>query len=309
MKGKEVETSVVLSTYNGEKYVIEQLESIYNQTKKVDEVIIKDDCSDDDTVNLVKKFIEQRHLSNWKVVVNCQNLGWKKNFVEGLYLTHGQFIFFCDQDDIWHEDKVEKMVGLMKNNPRILLLTSDYDILRMENDKSYVKKKAGNSALLERYVPKGNVISVHYPGCTYCISVRMIPLYKKYWKEIIPHDAFAWSIANIFGRLFILHEELITYRRHSNTVTGRSIENREQRIAHLRSFRTLITMYRFLILGMKKPVLKIEEINKIEKWNKNRYAVIMERKMVAALSNLFYIKYYNSVAQYIMDIVYSISEV
>ena len=76
--------SIVLSSYNGEQDIIEQLQSINEQTRKPDEVLICDDCSTDGTVNLVQNYIEKKRLKNWKLVVNKQNKGWRKNFIDGI---------------------------------------------------------------------------------------------------------------------------------------------------------------------------------------------------------------------------------
>ena len=97
--------SLVMATYNGAKYLNEQLDSIKNQTLKLDEVIIVDDVSTDDTSYLVEKYISNHQL-NWMFIKNEKNLGYKGNFKKGLAHASGDVIFLCDQDDIWHPDKV-----------------------------------------------------------------------------------------------------------------------------------------------------------------------------------------------------------
>lgn len=72
--------SVVMTTYNGQKYLLEQLESLRNQTFKIDEVIIMDDCSQDETPNLIRKYIADNDLKGWKLIENQTNQGWKKKF-------------------------------------------------------------------------------------------------------------------------------------------------------------------------------------------------------------------------------------
>ena len=76
--------SVVISTYNGSKYILEQLDSIRNQTRRADEVMIIDDCSTDDTVEKINNFLKKYNLNNWKIVKNVENKGWKRNFMEGI---------------------------------------------------------------------------------------------------------------------------------------------------------------------------------------------------------------------------------
>ncbi len=106
--------SVVMTTYNGKKHIYEQLCSLANQTRKPDQLLIFDDCSTDDTVSIVKRFIEMKNLCNWKIIENESNLGWRKNFMFGLLKAEGDYIFPCDQDDIWSEDKIEKMTDIFR---------------------------------------------------------------------------------------------------------------------------------------------------------------------------------------------------
>lgn len=95
--------SVALATYNGEKYIEKQLDSIRNQTIKPDEVVIVDDKSSDRTVALINEFIAVNNLVNWKLFVNEKNVGYRKNFYNALKKVTGEVIFLSDQDDEWHK--------------------------------------------------------------------------------------------------------------------------------------------------------------------------------------------------------------
>ena len=98
--------SIALCTYNGSKYLIDQLESLKNQTLKADELIVCDDCSTDDTIEILKKY---KDILNIKLFINDSNLGVTKNFEKAISLCSGDIIFLCDQDDIWESKKIEKM--------------------------------------------------------------------------------------------------------------------------------------------------------------------------------------------------------
>lgn len=91
--------SVVMTSYNGEPYIVQQLESLKEQTRKPDEVLILDDCSKDSTIAILKEYIRDNALENWKVVENNHNVGWRKNFFDGISIAQGELIFTCDQDD------------------------------------------------------------------------------------------------------------------------------------------------------------------------------------------------------------------
>ena len=115
-------TGVILSTYNGKLYIKEQLLSLLNQTRKIDTVLIIDDCSTDNTVSIIREFINYNRLSNWKVLINEQNQGWKQNFYNGIDKIEADIIFPCDQDDIWHLNKVESMSAILEHNSNIMVL-------------------------------------------------------------------------------------------------------------------------------------------------------------------------------------------
>ena len=111
--------SIVMSTYNGEKYIVDQLDSIRKQSRMPDEVLIFDDCSTDRTVNIVTNYIQDNNLKNWKIKVNTQNKGWRQNFMDGMWSSSGDVVFPCDQDDIWRPDKIAKMTKILEEHSHV----------------------------------------------------------------------------------------------------------------------------------------------------------------------------------------------
>ena len=117
--------TVLITTYNGQDYILDQMKSIYNQTITPDEVVIIDDHSSDDTVKIIEDFINMNNLSSWLLLENKNNKGWKANFHDGISLTHGEAVLFCDQDDIWMPRKIEIEVGLLEENPDANVICSE----------------------------------------------------------------------------------------------------------------------------------------------------------------------------------------
>lgn len=117
--------SIVMATYNGKNFIEEQLESLRNQTLVADEVIIADDRSTDGTYEFILDYIKSHSLEKWSVYRNENNLGYSKNFSKLLMKASGEIIFLADQDDIWHNDKVEQMYSVMESNKQIQLLASN----------------------------------------------------------------------------------------------------------------------------------------------------------------------------------------
>jgi len=100
--------SIVICTYNGEAYLASQLDSIFQQTYPHIEIIAVDDCSTDNTINILNQYAQQyKHM---KLIQNEQNLGYIKNFEKGMSLCQGSFIAPCDQDDVWVPTKISIMI-------------------------------------------------------------------------------------------------------------------------------------------------------------------------------------------------------
>ena len=210
--------SIALTTYNGADYLREQLDSIKKQTLQPDEVIIVDDVSSDGTLDLVNEYIKDNNLSSkWIVFQNKQNVGWKVNFRKAIELCSGDIVFLCDQDDIWEEDKIESMFDVIRDNPGIDVLASNY--MRIDHrgtiiDNSLSNKKAISKLCLMRF---GFIIN--RPGCTYCFRKKIMDEIKGIDNEDIPHDTVLWIISIIKGTLFLYNKVTTRYRFHRNSTT------------------------------------------------------------------------------------------
>lgn len=121
-----MKTSVVMTVYNGSRYLLEMLDSLRNQTRAIDEVLFFDDRSTDSSREIIQTYISEHKLSNWKLIINENNKGWEKNFTNGISAATGDIIFPCDQDDVWHLDKIEKISNAFESNNDIFLLVSGY---------------------------------------------------------------------------------------------------------------------------------------------------------------------------------------
>lgn len=120
--------SVAMCTYNGERFLADQLNSILTQTLPPDEIIICDDGSRDRTMEIGRDI-----LSRWggmfEIVQNDKNLGFVKNFEKAICLCHGDIIFLSDQDDVWLPEKIEKMMALFQDHPDTVLVFHDAELV------------------------------------------------------------------------------------------------------------------------------------------------------------------------------------
>lgn len=228
--------SIAMTTYNGEKYVKKQLLSLLNQTRKADEVIIRDDCSTDKTAEIVTEFIKKNSLKNWDFSVNKCNLGYKSNFYEAISQTTGDIIFLCDQDDIWYLNKLEVMESVFNNNPSVKALNSSFEFIDQQDNKIQFIDKRGtsNKNLIDIQIPADALYKINTniilrrnisPGCVCAYTREVCNKFIKHTKNSLPHD---WEL-NIYAAsmngLYFYNSSLTRYRIHENNAIGMKIDN------------------------------------------------------------------------------------
>lgn len=225
--------SVVMATYNGEKFIEEQLMSILNQTIKPDEVLIADDCSKDSTAMIVREFIKENNLSNWKFKVNTHNQGYQKNFFNLLKEARGDIIFLSDQDDRWHQNKIEVMSDIVQKNDRVYALCSTVDLID-ENSNNIKAPKIdnlynSNFTFSEKPLQNINFFDITSimssnisPGCSMCITKNLNKYFLDTYNFNMPHDWHINLIAAMLDGCCLMNKDLISYRLHSNNTIGAS---------------------------------------------------------------------------------------
>lgn len=220
-----------MASYNGEKYIIEQLNSIYNQTLKVDELIIVDDKSNDKTVELINDFIDTHKTLNVRFFCNEKNLGYRKNFLKAMSLCSGDYIFLCDQDDIWLEDKVKDMVDLVKQRSDIKVLASSFNVIDSESKLVEVKKIPGmsNNNLYTKEVEQDALVKVtleeymthnYFQGCSLVIKKEIKDEVISNFCDSIPHDWFINMISAKYDGMYFWNKPYFLYRIHGKNTVG-----------------------------------------------------------------------------------------
>jgi Glycosyl transferase family 2 len=219
--------SIALCTYNGAPYILEQLRSIEQQTWLPDEVIICDDISQDNTVELIRSFAEQSKLSI-QVVCNSENLGYRKNFCQAMTLTQGDIIFLSDQDDVWHPTKVERFIKEFERNPELLVLQSDVNLVdqKLGFIGSTLWQFLGVGQDIQQLIASSQGFEFTLQqGCrAFCgmamafhkdLKTALLPV-----PEGLPHDLWLGILGAASGRLCLINEPLTEYRQHTKQATG-----------------------------------------------------------------------------------------
>ena len=174
-----------------------------------------DDGSSDKTPQIVADYITKYSLANWKYTRNPENKGWRRNFMEGMWAASGALVFSCDQDDIWHQDKLKIMSEVMENSPQISLLTSNYELFF--EDGSHKDGFKQNDGSVSQIPLKNNYLLVGRPGCTHCIRKELLDTARKYWRPEYPHDALLWRLSLFSDGLYNYNGNLIKWRKHQNS--------------------------------------------------------------------------------------------
>lgn len=291
--------SVVVATFNGEKYIGDLLDSLQRQTRRVDEVLFFDDCSTDKTVEIVKTYIRDYELEGWKIEVNASNVGWEKNFAEGLQLATGDVIFPCDQDDIWHTDKVEKMLSEFNKNQDMLVLACGYNQFDDEGIIQKYKEKDGN--LVYQVKLEKDYYYAKFPGCSMAISKNIIPDFLKCWFNKTPHDAVLCGIANISEQLYVYDEVLLEHRLHGNNASYSMAHDFIYKINEVNRTKKINEWYTKSKYYKKENDQLIIESNI---WCDLRLRLLTECKIRHWFRLFKYRDYYHSPRQYLGDLYY-----
>ena len=227
--------SVAIATYNGERYIEKQLESIFNQSKKVDRVIICDDKSTDNTINIINRLIKKGFpISLYK---NKKNLGYGLNFMKCINLCNSNFIFLSDQDDVWFNNKVELMMNFIKNNPKELCWMHDCVITNKNLDYLIPSK-------LENIKKFGFNENSFLMGACMVISKETKKYIFPYPEDIshFGHDDWISNVTRSTGKLKINKKCLMFYRRHKNVTSKKefnSTKNNNKLLSRIKRITTL----------------------------------------------------------------------
>lgn len=310
-----MKVSVAMTTYNGEKYIEEQLESLKNQSRVADEIIIFDDCSSDDTVVLINKYIEKWQLNKWHLFKNTVNQGWIKNFHKCIEMTTGDIVFFCDQDDVWDKHKIEKVMDIIEKIPEAEAVVHKTKLIDSiggrlsDNPESFPynsleTKEVCKNRLNEKFTYTNS------PGCTMAVRKDLIERCKHFSKDDLPHDALYWKLATAMQNAYYIDEALIDYRIHANNAS--KPENDHKYVAKANEVRIKEAEY------FKNQLEKISEIcadssfaispkNRkiIEqnlKFNMDRCAYLESHKLGMLIRLMLKLRYYRAFKMFVGDI-------
>ena len=203
--------SVAMATYNGEKYIKEQIDSILSQLNKNDEIIISDDGSKDNTIKIIKSFKDKRIK-----IIEGPHQGVKQNFANAIKSCNGKYIFLSDQDDIWEKNKVKTVLNTFEKEKCTCVV---HDCIVFDNDTnetiydSFYKFRNSGSGINK------NIWKNTYIGCCMAIDATIKDKILPIPNDIEMHDQWIGILCEKYGKSTFIKDKLIKYRRHNDNVS------------------------------------------------------------------------------------------
>ncbi|AQP45754.1 glycosyltransferase family 2 protein [Tessaracoccus flavus] len=225
--------SALITTYNGARFIEAQLESIAQQTMPVAQVLIADDGSTDDTVDIVERFIRDRGLSGWSIVQNERNLGPASNVLTHLKGLNGDLVLLADQDDVWEPNKAATLADYLQQDPGLSLVVSRTSLIDSRGllvDDEGLSRRVGEVALPGNYVGARRLDLIDFLGSSriplHAMGVRgelvrtiaSITHYPALSKSL-GADWYIGILSAIFGRAVLVPERLVRRRVHDSNIS------------------------------------------------------------------------------------------
>ena len=231
--------AILMSTYNGEKYLREQIESFFSQTEKDWQLYIRDDGSKDNTCRLISEYVRKFPQKIHLVDDIKTNLGPGKSFMHLLKVVDADYYMFSDQDDVWMDDKIEKTLKKLKSIEKKCIkempigIFTDLTIVDSELNIIHPSLwKAGNrhpEYVRDLYLQWSNRHATY--GCTMMINKfakKVVLPYKQFPGVMGAHDNWIAYILIHDGIYDYLNESTIYYRQHGNNVVGANLSLKDK---------------------------------------------------------------------------------
>jgi len=215
--------SVAMATYNGEQFILEQLESLANQTRWPDELIVSDDCSEDGTVELVKEFAKRAPFPV-RIHSNEERMTCRWNFLQAASLCSGDVLAFSDQDDVWLPDKLSCCLAEFEGDPDVLLVVHGARVV----DERLTDLGRRCPEIVRRVVTSPKVLAprVSQPGFALVAARALVDICNPKQDSRLTamglHDAWVPFLADSLGKVVYLPSDLVLYRRHQTNHSGQS---------------------------------------------------------------------------------------
>ncbi|MFC4323391.1 glycosyltransferase family 2 protein [Litchfieldia salsa] len=311
--------SIAMCTYNGEKYIEEQLNSILAQTRKPDELVICDDRSTDNTITIINHFKNEAPFEV-RLFQNLTQLGSTKNFEKAVTECTGDLIFFADQDDVWEKEKIQVMEQKFLESPNASIVITDADMVNQDlislgyslwesipftKEEQNIFQKNSLDVLLKKNVITGATMAVKSE------SINKTTPFPNKWI----HDAWvAMIVASMNdGEIILIDDNMIKYRQHSNNQLGAKKRNLAEQVNEAKKKQTSVNLdFDVVEAFLNENDYKVPTNNLMKIKGKNSHVKLRNNlpsskigRLGIVLTNLSgYHKYSNGLKSVLKDIFY-----
>lgn len=210
-----VSVDVLLSTYNGQQYLPDFIKSMENIEFNSLTIRVRDDFSSDKTLEIISHWaIYSKHKLCIEPTNFIQNMGWKRSFDSLIRLSKADIVFFADQDDIWHPNKIKSVVASMMLNDGPTLVVHNANIIDGNNAEISSNRLLGFDSLPISIKNSQNITGGLY-GCCIAVNRQLIDMYIDCdYGKILGHDCVLTILALISGKIIYIDKPLISWRSH-----------------------------------------------------------------------------------------------
>jgi glycosyltransferase involved in cell wall biosynthesis len=238
MSGK-ANISVAMAVFNGEQYLPEQLNSLMHQTLLPMELVVADDGSTDGTMEILERFAAAAPFAV-RLFVNDERLGFADNFLRAARECKGDIVAFCDCDDVWNSDKLQRCFAEFSGN--VVLVT--HTIEQVDKNLKHLGYIPAIKKPFTLNRGSDNSLLPWNGGAAMVMRAEVLAEMMKRWprnhaeaarefgRRLLPHDEIAFFIANAMGDIRFVAEPLIRYRLHgANTTNATTTFRRKVKLA------------------------------------------------------------------------------
>lgn len=275
--GSDKLVQILMATYCGEQYIREQLESILNQSYVNWQLIIRDDCSTDETRQVIQEYCMKYPEQITFIYSDIPSGSAKNNFMHLLELATADYIMFCDQDDVWDENKIEvslkKIIEVEGKEKVPALVHSDLRVvdenlqLIEESFENYMSMDYTHNTV--NYLLIENVIT----GCTMIInkSLQKYAVTDYQIEDMTMHDQWLALLASSIGRLAVLSQSTISYRQHQGNSVG------TQNVVSIKNLKSVLAKSREIHESLERSMRQAQMLER-------NVGVLMEPEMCKVVS-------------------------
>jgi len=225
----KTKTSVVVAVYHGEKYIAEQLESLFRQTRLPDEILIGDDSDDDASFQAIES-VRRHYSGNFRYIKNKTRLGFLRNFINLANQASGDIVFFCDQDDIWQPEKIASLSEVLEHDPSARIAVCNSEMMDADG-KSFNETQLDGIPRFQEIIPQINAGKAFFPlinqtirfaGHNMAIRKEFVKVLNQIPEHYTIHDLWMQHAGALLGVLRYMDRPLTRFRVHAgNTSTPR----------------------------------------------------------------------------------------